>query len=115
MANTCTNKFFATIKVENTDPKHEEIYKKINDFLADNFMGVDYSEYDECCIETEFDSKWTFPYDTMEKLTKQLQKEYPNECKDLYIRCLSFEFGCEYVDYMVYRNGEWHSKIAMEN
>ncbi len=114
MANPCTNKFFATIKTENTEPKHEEIYNKIHKFLQDNVVIV-YDEIDKCRIEIEFESKWTFPYDDMEKLAEQLQKEYSNECKDLYMRCLSFEFGCEYVDYMVYRNGKWNSKIVMEN
>lgn len=114
MANTCINKFFATIKTESTDPKQEEIYNKIHNFLKENVVIV-YNEIDECFIEIEFESKWTFPYDNMEKLAEQLQKEYPKECTNLYMRCLSFEFGCEYVDYMIYSNSEWNSKVVMKN
>jgi hypothetical protein len=43
----------------------------------------------------------------MEELTKDLP-----EGNDLYIRVLSHEFGCEYVGFNVYADGEWHDKLA---
>lgn len=110
MANLCTNMFYATIKVDETTDKHEEIYQKINDFLEEN-VQLYHTELDVCFIENEFESKWTFPHQLMEELTKKLKEEYPNEYDDLYMRCLSYEFGCEYVDYMIFENDEWYSKM----
>ena len=47
--------------------------------------------------EIEFESRWTFPKKEMEKLTNELP-----EGNDLYIRVLSYEFGCEYVGFNIY-------------
>lgn len=57
--------------------------------------------------EIEFDSHWTFPYREMEELTKDLP-----EGNDLYIRILSYEFGCEYVGFNIYADGEWRDKFT---
>lgn len=110
MANLCTNLFFATIKVAETTKKHEEVYQTINDFLDNNLL-VNNIDLDECYIEADFHSKWSFPDNEMEQLAQNLKLNYPNEFKHLYMRCLSYEFGCEYVDYQTFKDGEWQSKI----
>lgn len=110
MANLCINMFYATIKVEETTERHEEIYQEINDFLGEKLTFY-YSEFDECYIEIEFESKWTFPEQEVEEVTKQLQAKYPCEFQDLYMRCLSYEFGCEYVSYRIFQNGKWEVKL----
>lgn len=110
MANDCTNMFYATIKVDETTDRHEEIYQKIVDFLEENEQ-LYHTELDVCFIEAEFGSRWVFPHEKMEEFTNKLQEEYPKEYEDLYMRCLSYEFGCEYVDYMIFENGKWYSKI----
>ncbi len=110
MANGCTNMFSASIRNENITEKHEEIYNKIERFLEENTTLYN-TNLDPSYIEIDFESRWTFPYDAMEKMAEELQEEYPEECKYLYMRCLSYEFGCDYVDYMIYENGEWFSKM----
>jgi hypothetical protein len=57
--------------------------------------------------EIEFDSHWTFPYREMEELTNDLP-----DGNDLYLRILSYEFGCEYVGFNIYAGGEWRDKFA---
>jgi hypothetical protein len=57
--------------------------------------------------EIEFDSRWVFPQKEMEALTKGLPEE-----NDLFIRVLSYEFGCDYVGYNIYASGEWCDKFA---
>ncbi|GHT38616.1 hypothetical protein FACS189435_4830 [Bacteroidia bacterium] len=54
-----------------------------------------------------FNSRWTFPHREMEEMTKGLPEE-----NDLYIRVHSYEFGCEYVGFNIYTNGEWCNKFA---
>ncbi|MDR0700239.1 MAG: hypothetical protein LBG28_13650 [Tannerella sp.] len=73
-------------------------------FRCDSVL-YDNGEVFEC--EIEFDSRWTFPHREMEELTKDLP-----EGNDLYIRVLSYEFGCEYVGFNIYADGEWHDKFA---
>ncbi|WP_062052968.1 hypothetical protein [Aquimarina longa] len=110
MANLCTNLFFATIKVAETTEKHETVYQTISTFLEDNLL-IDNIDLDECFIEAHFQSKWSFPNVEMQQLAQQLKQNYPNECKDLYMRCLSYEFGCEYADFQIFENGKWQSKM----
>jgi hypothetical protein len=73
-------------------------------FRCDSVL-YDNGEVFEC--EIEFDSRWTFPHREMEELTKDLP-----EGNGLYIRVLSYEFGCEYVGFNIYADGEWHDKFA---
>lgn len=110
MANICTNMFYATVKVEETTERHEKLYEKINDFLEEN-VNVTHIDGDNCFTEIDFESYWEFPLKEMEKLTTQIQKEYPQEYENLYMRCLSYEFGCEYVSYHIFQNGKWEVKL----
>ena len=99
MANVCSNLFFcSTTNAEN--------YKKIEEFLITDFL-CDYIDCgDESFIEAVFDSKWSFPESAFEELFSTF---VPDD--SLYMRVLSYEFGCEYVSYRIYKNGEWDIKI----
>jgi hypothetical protein len=74
-------------------------------FYCSDVQPFENSDVFQC--EMEFDSHWTFPQAGMEELTKKLP-----EGNDLYIRVLSYEFGCEYVGFNIYSNGEWCDKFA---
>lgn len=110
MANPCTNLFYASVKEDNITEFHEKIYQIIYDFLQEKLTVTNVNE-DECFLELEFDSKWSFPNEIMNALTNKIEQEFSVLYKQLYIRCLSYEFGCDYVEYMIFENGEWNSII----
>ncbi len=56
-------------------------------------------------MEFDFGSKWAFPYKEMERLTNELKED-----RTLFIRCLSYEFGCDYVDLLRYFEKDLHNK-----
>lgn len=98
MANICTNMCYCSTE---NQANLEQIEKYMQDtFEVWNIDG------DDDFIEIEFGSRWSFPADEMETLTQRLQAD-----NTLYIRCLSYEFGCDYVDYMIFENSEWHSQV----
>ena len=81
MANICNNELYA---VSNCEENINTIY----DFFENH-------EYDSADIENygdnifvRFDSKWTFPESEMEELFDEI----PNK-EDIYMRCLSVEYG----------------------
>lgn len=82
MANICDNTFYAYSEDNNN-------IKVIEDFFND-WCGADY-EVNDGNIDVYFSSKWTFPEDEMEKLFESI----PNK-EDIYMRCLSVEYGCMY-------------------
>lgn len=83
MANICENTFFATSEDKNN-------LQYIKNFLEENIIHVD-TYLDDNYIEAYFDSKWTFP----EEVMKDMFKDIPNK-DDIFIRCLSVEYGCLY-------------------
>lgn len=85
MANWCDNTFYAT-------SENEENINYIYDFFkkSDYTYDLGFKECDE--IEIYFDSKWTFPEDFMQDLINGIPYK-----EDIYMRCLSVEYGCEYV------------------
>lgn len=94
MANVCTNMFYCS------SDKEQNILK-IEQFISEQFGWDAY--YTECnFIEGEFCSRWSFPESVMEEMVSTLDED-----DTLYIRVLSYEFGCEYVSFRVYRDGEW--------
>lgn len=99
MANICSNIFYCSTN-------NAENYKKIETFLTDDFQCDYIDSNDEDFIEAAFDSKWTFPESAFEELVGSLAPD-----DGLYIRVLSYEFGCEYVSYRIYKNGEWDIKL----
>ena len=103
MANICTNKLFLSTKDEQL--RDNLIESITNVFYCSDVQPVENAEVFTC--EMEFDSNWTFPHQKMEELTNELPQG-----NDLYIRVLSYEFGCEYVGFNIYTNGEWCDKFA---
>lgn len=82
MANYCCNSFYAY----STD---KENLNTIRDYFIDNYyISVCISSEE---IELEFNSKWVFPKDAMDELLELL----PNK-KDIFMRCLSVEYGNDY-------------------
>ena len=103
MANICTNKLYLSTKDKGLcDNLVESI---IDSFYSCDVQPVENAEVFTC--EMEFDSNWTFPHKKMEELTNELPQG-----NDLYIRVLSYEFGCEYVGFNIYTGGEWCDKLA---
>lgn len=94
MANICENTFHAC----SDDEKNLEVIKN---FLEDTFDAD--VEVSDVCIDAYFDSRWTFPEEQMEELFEAI----PNK-EDIYMRCLSIEYGCMY--HALFECGEngWH-------
>lgn len=84
MANICTNIFYAYSE----NPKN---IKKIQDFFDKE--GIEY-DFSLDFLDATFDSRWTLPEDLMNELFKSLPDK-----TDIYMRCLSYEFGCDYIAY----------------
>lgn len=99
MANICENRLF--LSTEN-----KEIYKKMLSSIDNDMSCCDVNEMDDNRCEINFESRWVFPQEYFEELIKDIEDE------TLYIRVLSYEFGCDYVGYHVYQGGEWTDKLA---
>jgi len=97
MANICSNDFYAFSE------KKENI-KTIERFLIDTFEG-DVDSDDES-VTAYFDSKWTFPEELMNKLFEILPDK-----SDIYMRCLSVEYGCDYVAYHKCEENGWYNAL----
>lgn len=82
MANICNNTFYAYSEDSNN-------IKVIEDFFND-WYGADY-EINDGNIDVYFNSRWRFPKDEMEALFNSI----PNKA-DIYMRCLSVEYGNMY-------------------
>lgn len=95
MANICDNQFYAY----SNDPKNIEY---ILDFFND-WEGVCHGESTDDIIELYFESKWYFPEEEME----QLYQLIPNK-SDIYMRCLSVEYGCMYHALWYCDESGWH-------
>ena len=97
MANICNNDFRITFE-------NEEIGKKIEEKLEKLFEEVlegEITYLDENTIEGWFDSKWSFPDHIFENFFDEFEDD------TIYMRCLSIEWGCEYVAMNVYNEGSW--------
>jgi hypothetical protein len=102
MANICTNKLYlSTGDRQLRDTLVSSLEKTFNCY------DVQSNDCDDFDSEIEFDSRWVFPQDEMEALTKDLPED-----NDLYIRVLSYDFCNEYVGYHIYTSGEWCDKFA---
>ena len=102
MANICTNQLY--LSTENRVLRDDLINSIRQSFECGDPQMGDEKNFD---CEMEFDSRWTFPYEKMYELTKGLPED-----NNLYIRVLSYEFGCEYVGFNIYSDGEWCDKLA---
>lgn len=86
MANICDNTFYA-------EANNKENSEYIINFLTENFKyELDITRNDEdFFIEAQFESKWVFPIEIMEELYKGLPDK-----ENVYMRCLSVEYGLMY-------------------
>ena len=82
MANLCDNTFYAYTE----DSANVEVIKSFFDSWHDADCEVDGEQ-----IDVYFSSKWDFPKEEMDNLFKAI----PNK-NDIYMRCLSVEYGCLY-------------------
>ena len=97
MANYVTNLFYANTECEKD-------LDRIEDFISDHFFTCCSMREDES-IDVEFESKWEYPSQLIERLIKSL-----NEPSKIYIRILSHELGNEYVSFRIYSQGKWDIK-----
>ena len=93
MANICDNTFYA----------YSEDRQNI-DTIINFFHDWPYAEIEDSDISVDvyFDSKWTFPEEEMNKLYEFI----PNKA-DIYMRCLSYEFGNLYHALWVCDENGW--------
>lgn len=97
MANICENKFLIACD-------DEEVMEKINNKLEELFSNTLDGEivYEgNTVIEGFFDSRWCFPDEIFDDFFDEFEDD------SIYMRCLSEEYGCEYVAMNIYRDGEW--------
>ena len=93
MANICTNLMQAC----------SEDRQNIN-VVINFFHDWPYAEIEDSdtSVDVYFDSKWTFPEEEMNKLYESI----PNKA-DIYMRCLSYEFGNLYHALWVCGENGW--------
>jgi hypothetical protein len=102
MANICDNTLYAC-------SENVEDIELLYEFIKENFscsdLDIDYEDFDssrEAYLNAYFDSKWNFPQSKLEEVTNKLKDK-----NAMYIRCLSVEYGCDYVSYNKFVDGEW--------
>ena len=82
MANICNNDFYAT-------SENPENIKTIEKFFSEvPYADVDSFDND---ITVYFESRWDFPEESMQELYDKIPDK-----EDIYMRCLSVEYGCLY-------------------
>lgn len=97
MANICENKFYIYSSfIEDT----EAIVNKLEKLFEEELNG-EITYVDEFVIEGYFNSSWMFP----DEIFKNFFEEFDDE--ELYMRCLSEEYGCGLVSMNIYRDGNW--------
>jgi hypothetical protein len=96
MANIATNVFYASSMVE-------EDLDVIDKFLTENFDC--WIERGDECIDAEFESRWDFPEELMDKLASQLKQP-----QEMYMRCLSHCLEDKYAALFIFSDGKWHLK-----
>lgn len=95
MANICTNTMYVESETrENLD--------SVITFFNNNLKYYDYED-DGDSLDISFDSRWVFPEELMEELFEAI----PNK-SDIYMRCLSVEYGCMYHALWYCDEDGWH-------
>lgn len=97
MANICDNTMYVYTEDENN-------FKYIKNILENDWNACIYEE-DGVTLECNFESKWAFPENPM----KELYNNLPNK-EDIYIRCLSVEYGCLYHALWICDEDGWSEK-----
>ena len=95
MANICDNQFYAYSE----DPEN---IKYILEFFVD-WEDVCHGDCTDDTIELYFGSRWCFPEERMNELYQGI----PNK-EDIYMRCLSVEYGCMYHALWYCDEDGWH-------
>ena len=95
MANICTNTFYIGCKSEETG---NAIIDKLKILLTTELEG-EITYINPLFMEGWFTSNWDFPMYIFE--------DFFNEFEDVYMRCLSEEYGNSYVAMNIYRDGNW--------
>ena len=95
MANICTNTMYVESETrENLDA--------VITFFNNNIKYYD-PEDNGSSLDIFFDSRWVFPEELMEELFEAI----PNK-SDIYMRCLSVEYGCMYHALWYCDESGWH-------
>ena len=95
MANICLNTMYVESETrENLDA--------VITFFNNNLKYYDYED-DGDSLDISFDSRWVFPEELMEELFEAI----PNK-SDIYMRCLSVEYGCMYHALWYCDEDGWH-------
>ena len=95
MANICTNTMYVESETrENLD--------SVITFFNNNLKYYDYEDNGDS-LDISFDSRWVFPEELMEELFEAI----PNK-SDIYMRCLSVEYGCMYHALWYCDKDGWH-------
>lgn len=95
MANICTNTMYVESETrENLD--------SVITFFNNNLKYYDHED-DGDSLYISFDSRWVFPEELMEELFEAI----PNK-SDIYMRCLSVEYGCMYHALWYCDEDGWH-------
>lgn len=93
MANICDNTFYVTSQDKNN-------IDYIEKFLQEEFDYIDIYK-DSDFLEAYFESRWVFP----ENIMKDMFKGIPNK-NDVFMRCLSVEYGDLYHALWICENEE---------
>lgn len=99
MSNICSNTLYAYSEDSNN-------INSINTWFNNNYDEFDTEVIDDNSVEYYFDSKWTFPLELMDELYASI----PNK-SDIYMRCLSVEYGCDYVAYHKCEENGWYPVV----
>ena len=95
MANICLNTMYVESETrENLDA--------VITFFNNNLKYYDYEDNGDS-LDISFDSRWVFPEELMEELFESI----PNK-SDIYMRCLSVEYGCMYHALWYCDKDGWH-------
>lgn len=95
MANICTNTMYVESETrENLDA--------VITFFNNNIKYYDREDNGDS-LDIFFDSRWVFPEELMEELFEAI----PNK-SDIYMRCLSVEYGCMYHALWYCDKDGWH-------
>lgn len=97
MANICSNTFYCFSE----DPNNIKVVKE---FLKKE-LDADVEDDTET-IDAYFDSRWDFPEKTMNELYNLI----PNK-DDIYMRCLSTEYGNDYIGYHKCEKEGWYDAL----
>lgn len=115
MANICDNRFY--FRCEHNADKYINEFKRLQDnaYGVFEFEVLDFDD-DYCSIEGFFESKWNFPMEDFESIFINTTSDNPNECylDECYFRCLSEEYGCDYVAMNIYSNGSWRDEQCFD-